>query len=90
MKTYWKTGLAVALCTAAWTQPGRAQVAPPSILQIDLTDHILYFEDIADPARFATEPNVIATGVGSAVRNFPRSTGIADIVAINGQRVTGT
>lgn len=84
------TALALALCAGAYAQPSLAQVAPPTILQIDLTDHILYFEDIPDPSRFASEPNVVASGVASVVRNFPRSTGIADIVAINGQRVTGT
>ena len=84
-----ETALAAALCAAACCQLSLAQVAAPSILQIDLTDHVLYFEDITagDLSKFGTDPNV-TTPVG--VRNFGRSSGIADIVAINGQRVTGT
>jgi uncharacterized protein (TIGR03437 family) len=90
-----KTAIAMAVCAAACSQlcsqPGLAQVAPPSILQIDLADHVLYFQDAFDLSKFATEPNVTPSGsVLGPVRNFPRTTGIADIVAINGQRVTGS
>jgi uncharacterized protein (TIGR03437 family) len=81
-----KRALATALCAAACSQLGLAQVAAPSILQIDIADHVLYFEDAADPAKFATDPNV-PTRVPTL--NFARSGSIADIVAVNGQRVMG-
>lgn len=82
--------LAMALCAAACSQLG-AQVAAPSILQIDLADHVLYFQDAVDLSKFATEPNVTPSGsVLGPVRNFIRTTGLADIVAINGQRVSGS
>ena len=82
----WKTALAATLCAAACSRLGMAQVAAPSILQIDIADHVLYFEDAADPAKFATDPNV-PTRVPTF--NFARSASIADIVAVNGQRVMG-
>src|SRR5688572_15542233 len=81
-----KTTLAVALCAAACSQLCLAQVGAPSILQIDIADHVLYFEDAADPAKFGTDPNV-PTRVPTL--NFARSASIADIVAVNGQRVLG-
>ena len=85
----WKTALAAALCAAACSQPGLAQVAPPSILQIDLESHVLYFGDTtaSDLSKYGTDPNV-TTPVG--VLNFGEARGFADIVAVNGQRVTGT
>ena len=82
-----KTALAMALCAAACSQFSSAQVAPPVILQIDLESHVLYFGDTSDLSKFGTDPNVTTP---TPVRNFVRTTGIADIVAINGQRVTGT
>jgi hypothetical protein len=84
---HWKTALATALCAAAFSQPGRAQVPPPSILQIDVANNVLYAEDTSDVSRFATDPN--ATSVVHGAKNFNRAVGVADIVAINGQPVTG-
>ena len=83
----WKITLATALCAAACSQPGLAQAAAPSMLQIDIADHVLYFEDHADPAKFGTDPN-IPTRVPTL--NFVRTSAIADIVAVNGQRAMGT
>ena len=86
-----KTSLAMALWAAACSQLSLAQVTAPSILQIDLADHVLYFQDAFDLSKFATEPNATPAGtVLGPIRNFPRTTGIADIVAINGHRVTGS
>ena len=83
----WKTVLATALCAGACSQLGLAQVAAPSILQIDIANHVLYFEDTSDVSKFATDPNVTTPG---NVGNFGRAVGIADILAVNGQRVMGT
>jgi len=85
---HWKTALATALCAVACFHPGLAQVAPPSILRIDVANNVLYDEDASDVSKFATDPNV-ATDSHSA-RNFNRAVGIADIVAVNGQPVKGT
>jgi uncharacterized protein (TIGR03437 family) len=83
---HWKTVLATALCAAACSQPGLAQVAAPSILQIDIANHVLYLED-SDVSKFGTDPHVTTT---VHVGNFQRGSAIADIVAVNGQRVMGT
>ena len=84
---HWKTALATALCAAAFSRLGVAQVAPPTILQIDTTNVVLYFEDTPDPAMWATDPNVPTRVV---TRNFSRALGIGDIVAVNGQPAKGT
>jgi uncharacterized protein (TIGR03437 family) len=83
-----KTALAMALCAAAGSQFSSAQVAPPVILQIDLTNSVLYTQDTSDVSRYATEPNV--TSLTANPRNFHRVEGIADIVAVNGQPMKGT
>lgn len=81
-----KAGM-LALGAAFFCLRAAAQVAAPSILQIDIADHVLYFEDAADPAKFSTDPN-IPTRVPTF--NFARSASVADIVAVNGQRVMGS
>jgi len=85
---HWKTALAAVLCAAAFSQPGLAQVAAPSILQIDVANNVLYQEDTSDVSKFATNPNVTADS--HSAKNFNRAIGVADIVAVNGQPVTGT
>jgi uncharacterized protein (TIGR03437 family) len=82
-----KAGL-LALGAALCCQPTMAQVGPPVILQIDLTNNVLYFQDTSDISKYATEPNV--TPLTAGVRNFSRGEGIADIVAVNGQPMKGT
>src|SRR6266700_1405772 len=86
---HWKTALATTLCfcAAAYSGVALAQVTAPSILQIDTANHVVYFEDTPDLSKFATDPNV-TTPV--APKNFNRALGIADILAVNGQRVMGT
>ena len=84
----WKAAFVAALCAVAFSQPGRAQVPPPSILQIEVANNVLYNEDTGDATKFATNPKVVADA--HTVNNFGRGVGIADIVAVNGQPVTGT
>jgi uncharacterized protein (TIGR03437 family) len=88
LRLHWRTVLATALCAAAFSQPGLAQLAPPSILQIDVANNVLYQEDTSDVSKFATNPNVAADS--HSAKNFNRALGVADIVAVNGQPVTGT
>jgi uncharacterized protein (TIGR03437 family) len=88
LRLRWKTALATALCAAACSRLGLAQVAPPSILQIDVANNVLYDEDTPDVSKFATDPNVSTDSHSS--KNFNRAVGVADIVAVNGQPVTGT
>src|SRR6516164_3546451 len=84
---HWKTALPTALCAAAWSQLGLAQVAAPSILQIDIANDVLYFNDTSDVANYGTDPNVSTT---LHTASFGRGVAVADIVAVNGQRVMGT
>ena len=94
-----KTALAAALCAAACSQPGLAQVAPLTILQIDTTNQVQYLEDISDVSKFATDPSVTTAcfpstdpRVECAGRHmtFHAFIVLADVVAVNGQAVKGT
>jgi len=85
----WKAALAVTLCAAACSQLALAQVAAPSILQIDVANNVLYLEDTSDISKFATDPKATAV-IGHGATNFNRGFGVADIVAVNGQPATGT
>lgn len=84
---YWTVALAATLCAAAFSRPGLAQSGPTTILQIDTTDVVLYFEDTPDPATWAADPNVTPR---ISTKNFGRALGIGDIVAVNGLPVKGT
>jgi len=85
---YWKRAFATALCALACSQLGVAQVAPPSILQIDVANNVLYLQDTSDVSKFATDPKA-TTVAGHGSNNFNLAVGIADIVAVNGQPVKG-
>src|SRR6266480_2970621 len=61
MTTNWKTAFAATLCAAAYSQPGVAQLAPPTILQIDVENVVNYQLDTSDISKFASDPNVTTT-----------------------------
>jgi hypothetical protein len=95
---HWKVVLATALCAAACSQSGLAQVLPPVILQIDTENQVQYLEDISDVSKFATDPSVTTACFPStdpriecAGRHmtFHAFIVLADIVAVNGQAVKG-
>jgi hypothetical protein len=65
----------------------QGQTGPPTILVIDVENNVEYQEDISDPSKFATNPNVTPS---TTPRNFYVATIIGDIVAVNGQPATGT
>jgi hypothetical protein len=85
--TIWKTALAMALCAAAFSQPGQAQVAPATVLRIDTGNAVVYFEDTGDVSKFTTDPGTPTPLLPG--KNFNRQIGIADIQAVNGQPVMG-
>jgi hypothetical protein len=94
-----KTALATVLCAAAFSQPGLAQVAPFTILQIDTENQVQYLEDVSDVSKYATDPSLTAAcfpstdpRVECAGRHmtFHAFIVIADVVAVNGQAVKGT
>jgi hypothetical protein len=59
----------------------------PVILQIDVENFVEYQGDIADPAKFATTPNLTPS---VQPKNFFVATVVGDIVAVNGQPAKGT
>jgi len=69
---HWKTALATALCAAACSHLGLAQVAAPSILQIDIANHVLYFNGTSDVANYGTDTNVEAQRQVSPAANLRR------------------
>ena len=62
------------------------QSPPATVLTIDLENFVEYRQDVADPAKYATDPNVTTP---TTPRNFFTATMFADIVAVNGQPVKG-
>ncbi|HXS95334.1 MAG TPA: hypothetical protein VN736_12070 [Candidatus Limnocylindrales bacterium] len=82
----WKTALGTFLCAAAFSQPTLAQVPPASVLRIDTTNAVAYFQDTGDVTKYALDP-----GVPTPVRtkNFFGQIAIADIQAVNGQPAMG-
>src|SRR5437870_2815776 len=94
MTTNWKTAFAAALCVAAYSQLGLAQLAPPTILQIDVENVVNYQLDTSDISKFASDPNVTTTRPlaqpGGLPGSFLFNIQVGDIVAVNGQRAMGT
>jgi len=86
MSTHWKATLATALCAAAFSRPGLAQVAPPTILEIDVENPVQYFEDTSDlPSLRLTQRDNRSPTKKLRVDYIHR-----DIVAVNGQPAKGT
>jgi uncharacterized protein (TIGR03437 family) len=75
------------LSIAVYCTHGLAQVAPATILEIDVENIVQYHEDTFDVSKFGTNPNVTMPVVP---RNFDYFLIIGDIVAVNGQPAKGT
>src|SRR5450759_3390441 len=58
------------------------QSPPTTVLTIDLVNFVEYRQDISDPAKYGTDPNITTP---TTPRNFFTATMFADIVAVNGQ-----
>ena len=89
MTSHWKAALATVLCAAAYSQVALAQVATPSILEIDTENFVEYVDDItalSDPSKIGTNPNVTPVAV---LPPFGRLVELADIIAVNGQPAKG-
>jgi len=78
--------LTAAILIAAHRNVALGQASSPTILTIDLNNFVEYRQDVADPAKFATDPKV-TTAV--TPHNFFSATMLADIVAVNGQPAKG-
>lgn len=56
-------------------------------LKIDLKDTVYYVSDVDDVSQYATQPQIT---LAHPPKNFGVATFIADIVAVNGQTMSGT
>ena len=79
--------LLVTLCAAGSWKNTLAQVAPASILEIDVENAVQYVKDVSDPLKFGTDSNVTSANVP---KGLWENVQIADIVAVNGQPAKGT
>ena len=77
----------VALFFAAYCNLAQGQSPSQTTLTVDLQNVVEYQDDNADPAKFATNPNVTPS---VTFKNFGVVTLIGDIVAVNGQPAKGT
>ncbi len=82
-----KTFATALLLLAVCCTPGYGQVAPASILEIDVENLVNYADDISNASLFATNPGIPPR---SPVRNFAAAIVLGDIVAVNGQPAKGT
>ena len=82
-----RTFALIASCLVVYSQAAFSQGVPSTVLQIDVENFVRYVEDISDPSKFATNPNVTPASVP---KNFGAFIAIADIVAVNGQPAKGT
>src|SRR6266851_4486634 len=55
----WKTALATALCAS---RLGVAQVAPPTVLEVQAENFVAYVGDVSDVLTFATDPDGTPVG----------------------------
>ncbi len=85
MHSNWKT-IAATACLGVLAVSGFAQVAPPVILEIDIKDYTQYFEEVADPSKFATDVTQRTTTLQAFMSNIH----LGDIVAVNGRPAKGT
>jgi hypothetical protein len=76
--------LFLAVCRLA---PGQA--AQPSILAIDLENFVEYRADTSDLSQYGVNPGVTPPAAVLSSHDFYVATGLADIVAVNGQPAKG-
>ena len=65
------------------------QTAQPQILTIDLENFVEYRADTSDVSQYGVNPGVTPPGAVLNSHEFFVATGLADIVAVNGQPVKG-
>lgn len=75
-----------ALFAVAYCQSAFGQAAPATILDVEIENFVVYWRDVTDLSRLATDPN--STTI-TQPRNFGQAVGIADIVSVNGKPAKG-
>ena len=82
----YRTLALTALSAVVSCQLALGQAAPATILDIELDNYVVYFNDVSDYSRLATDPNRTTV---TQPRNFSHAIGIADIVSVNGKPAKG-
>lgn len=75
------------LCIPTLGLTAFGQTAPAAIVDVEIENIVLYFQDTADATKFASEPGMVTP---PAIRNFAPVIWLADIVSVNGKPAKGT
>ena len=67
-------------------QLASGQAPPPTVLIIDVANVVEYQNDVSDPAKFGTSPNITPP---APIKIFETVAALGDIVAVNGQPAKG-
>ena len=59
---------------------------PPVLVEIEVENVVIYFDDENDKTKWATDPNMVNA---RPIRNFHRTQGVGDIVSVNGKPARG-
>ena len=86
MTTNWKTALSTALCAAACSQLGLAQMPSVTVLDVQIENYVQYVGDVSDFTKLASDPNITT----SATKTFGTAVILGDITAVNGKTAKGT
>jgi uncharacterized protein (TIGR03437 family) len=70
------------------TTLGLAQSPPVTVLQVELTNYVNYYVDVADPLRIGSSPGVTPLPAGFN-STFKTQIGVGDIASINGEPAKG-
>src|SRR5262249_45343946 len=77
----------LALLIAGYCNLAAGQAMTPSILVIKVENQVGYSDDLTDPSKFGTNPDV--TPPSGLPRNFGETTFLGDIVSVNDQPAKG-
>ena len=77
MRRNLKAVVITAVCAAACCHSALAQGLLPTILEVDIENLVEYQNDISDPSRFGTNPNITPS---AGIPEFGSATVLGDIV----------
>jgi hypothetical protein len=85
MKKLWSTA-AIAACMVALSSQEPAQTPPLTVLEVDLENSVMYFDDVSDQSKWATVSSPVPLAENFNM-TFKWRISIADISAVNGRPV---
>lgn len=81
-----RTFALTALSVVAYCQLAFGQAAQSTVLEIELENYVVYYNDVTDMSKMASDPSRTTI---TPPRNFANAVGIADIVSVNGKPAKG-